>query len=164
MQWMIKVKLHSCVQELIVSDLIICWTSYHTRAALSCDMMPHKQTWSDTSSCSTHSCGFPIFPDDTFSIMGIIDLVGHFIHTMYLIGDSLNQPDTIDTTGWYELQFAHLVITHWCPCIWNYFCDTYILLVYRRMQNIRNTGVLWQNQVKLLFYWKYVWIQELLTA
>ena len=32
-------------------------------AALSCDMSPHKQTWSDTISCSAHSCGFPIVSD-----------------------------------------------------------------------------------------------------
>ena len=57
---MIKVKPQSCVQQLIVSDLVVSGSSYHTRAALSCDMRPHKQTRSDTSSCSTHSCGFPI--------------------------------------------------------------------------------------------------------
>ena len=28
--------------------------------SLKCDMRPYKQTRSDTSSCSTHSCGFPI--------------------------------------------------------------------------------------------------------
>ena len=41
---MIKVKPHSCVEQLIVSDLVVCGFSYHTRAALSCDMKPHKQT------------------------------------------------------------------------------------------------------------------------
>ena len=60
MQWMIKVKPHSCGEQLIVSDLIVCGTSYHTRAVLSCDIRPHKQTRSDTNSCSTHSCGFLI--------------------------------------------------------------------------------------------------------
>ena len=57
---MVKVKPHSCVEQLIVSDLVVSGASYHIRAALSCDMMSHKQTQSDTSSCSTHSCGFPI--------------------------------------------------------------------------------------------------------
>ena len=57
---MITVKPHLCVEQLIVSDLVVCGASYHTRAALSCDMRPHKQTRSDTSSCSTHSCGVPI--------------------------------------------------------------------------------------------------------
>ena len=55
-----KVKPHSCVEQLIVSDLVVCGASYHARAALSYDMRPHKQTRSDTSSCSTDSCGFPI--------------------------------------------------------------------------------------------------------
>ena len=56
---MIKVKPHSCVEQLIVSNLIPCGASNHTKAALSCDMRPHKETHSDTISCSTHSCGFP---------------------------------------------------------------------------------------------------------
>ena len=38
---MIKVKPHSCVQQLVVSDLV--GTSYDRRAQLSCDMRPHKQ-------------------------------------------------------------------------------------------------------------------------
>ena len=53
-------KTHLCVEQLIVSDLVVCGASYHTRAVLSCDMRSHTQTWSDTISCSTHSCGFPI--------------------------------------------------------------------------------------------------------
>ena len=57
---MIKVKPHLCVEQLIVSDLVVCGASYHTRAVLSCDMGAHKQTRNDTSSCSTHSCGIPI--------------------------------------------------------------------------------------------------------
>ena len=57
MQLMIKVKQHSCVEQLIVSDLFVCGASYHTQAALSCDMRAHKQTRSDTSSCSsTFTC------------------------------------------------------------------------------------------------------------
>ena len=66
---MIKVKPHSfmcgtancrsCVEPLIVLDLV-CRASYHTRAALSCDMRPYKQTRSDTISSSSHAPGFPI--------------------------------------------------------------------------------------------------------
>ena len=52
---MIKVKPHSCVEQLIVSDLIVCGDSYLTRAALLCDMKPYEQTQSDTISCSTHT-------------------------------------------------------------------------------------------------------------
>ena len=37
-------KPHLCVEQLIVSDLIVCGASYNTWAALSCDMRPHKQT------------------------------------------------------------------------------------------------------------------------
>ena len=40
---MIKVKPHSCVQKLLVSDLVVCGISYHTRAHLECDMRHHKQ-------------------------------------------------------------------------------------------------------------------------
>ena len=57
---MIKVKPHACVEQLIVSDLVVCGASYHTRAAPSYDMRPHKQTQFDTISCSAHPCGFPI--------------------------------------------------------------------------------------------------------
>ena len=60
LQWMIKVKPHSCVEQLVVSDLVVSGASYHTRAQLECDIRPHKQTRSDTCSCSMHSCGFPI--------------------------------------------------------------------------------------------------------
>ena len=52
---MINAKPHSCVKQLIVSDLVVYGASYHTR-----ERRPHKQTPSDTSSCPTHSCGFPI--------------------------------------------------------------------------------------------------------
>ena len=38
-----KEKQHSGVQQLIVSDVVVCGASYHTRAALSYDMRPHKQ-------------------------------------------------------------------------------------------------------------------------
>ena len=61
------VKPHSCVELLIVSDLIVCGVSYHTRAALLCDMRLHKQTQSDTMNCFTHSCGFSIGSNDSFS-------------------------------------------------------------------------------------------------
>ena len=37
------------------------WGSYHTRAARSCGMRPHKQTRSDTISYSTHSYSFHIY-------------------------------------------------------------------------------------------------------
>ena len=33
---MINVKPHSCVEQQIVSDLIVCGASYHTRAVLLC--------------------------------------------------------------------------------------------------------------------------------
>ena len=36
----------------------------------SCAMRPHKQTRSDTSNCSTHSCGFPIILRSPTSILG----------------------------------------------------------------------------------------------
>ena len=69
MQCMIKVKPQSCLQQLIVSDFVVCGGSYHTRAQLKCDMRPHKQTRSDTiNSCSTHSCGFPIILADIFQV------------------------------------------------------------------------------------------------
>ena len=52
---MIKVRLHLCVEELIILDLVLCWSFYNTRAVLLCGMRPHKQTRSDTISCShTH--------------------------------------------------------------------------------------------------------------
>ena len=60
MQLMIKVKPYSCVDQQINSHLVICGASYHTQAALSCDIRSHKQTRSDTISCSTHGCGFII--------------------------------------------------------------------------------------------------------
>ena len=64
-QWMINVKPHSCVEQPIVSDLIVSGDSYHTRNALSYDMRPHKQTQSDTIGYSTHSCRFPIISGAT---------------------------------------------------------------------------------------------------
>ena len=59
---MIKVKPHSWMEHLIVSNLVICVDSYHTRSVLSCDMRPPQRN-SGTSSCSTHSCGFPIISE-----------------------------------------------------------------------------------------------------
>ena len=41
---------HTCAEQLIISDLL----------GVSHFMSLHKQTRSDTISCSTHSCGFPI--------------------------------------------------------------------------------------------------------
>ena len=68
MQWVIKVKPYECVEQLIVSELVVCGDSNHTRAALLCDMRPHKPTQSDTISCSTYSCGFPIICQATFQL------------------------------------------------------------------------------------------------
>ena len=64
---MIKVKPHLCVEQLLVSDLVVYGASYHTRAVLSCDIRPHKQTPSDTIS-STHSCGFPLLYNPTLQL------------------------------------------------------------------------------------------------
>ena len=47
-----------CGTAIIVSDLVVCGASYHTQAAPSCDIKPHKQTRPDTISDSTHSCVF----------------------------------------------------------------------------------------------------------
>ena len=44
----------------LVSDLVVCGSSYQTRATLSYDMRPNKQTQSIKSSCSTHKCGLLI--------------------------------------------------------------------------------------------------------
>ena len=57
---MIKVTSHTNVEQLIGSDPVVCRALYHTQAVLSCDMNPPKQNQSDTVSCSTHSCSFPI--------------------------------------------------------------------------------------------------------
>ena len=61
MQWMLKVKPHSCVEQLIISDFIVYGASYHTQGVLLCNMSPHKQTQSDTISCYTHSCGLVVY-------------------------------------------------------------------------------------------------------
>ena len=52
-------------------------------AALSCDMRPHKQTCSDTSSCSTHSCDFPIMRNGLgISCHSVINNVHNFAITI----------------------------------------------------------------------------------
>ena len=69
-QCMINRKPHSYVEELIVSNLVVCGDSYHNRA-----MRPHKQTRSDKISCSTHWCSFIII--STFIIVVLLQLTLH---------------------------------------------------------------------------------------
>ena len=56
-----------------------------TLIALSCEMSPHKKTWSDTISCSTHLCGFSYYTHSctnfwTHCYSNLISLEGMYMH------------------------------------------------------------------------------------
>ena len=151
MQWMIKVKPHLCVEQLIVSDLVVCGASYQTRAALSCDMRPHKQMRSDKSSCSTHSCGFPVlswFRCVWMHLFSICNING--IHIIY-------RTNTISwVCNW--CRRCREIPTMFCKVTlkWNLQVEPLLWNVLQIFQNSDVTLTFWSKTYHSLLYRLYI--------